>query len=163
MPTMIKDSVSHGDPLVNLPGYLVRRASVSILSGLNSRLRALDLRHIECTILQLIRANPGIRQSDIGRLLDIKRANVVPLVATLEKRRLIRRRAIDGRSQGLHLTHSGDALAVRAFSIVQTYENSLIDGMPGDLRAAVIPVLTWLWNSAEQSDADKPTAKRATR
>ena len=69
------------DPLTNYPGYLLRRASAAAMANLAKRLKKLNLSPTEATILNVIDANPNANQSDIGRLLDIARANMAPLVS----------------------------------------------------------------------------------
>ncbi len=133
------------DPLLEFPGYLLRRASIAVLGGLNQRLEAFDLRHTESSLLQLIRANPGIKQSDACRALEIKRANMVPLVAKLEARGLISRTPIDGRSQAIALTKAGRELANAAFAVIQTFERQLTERVPKHLRSAIAPILLALW------------------
>ncbi len=98
------------DPLLDLPGYVLRRASAAALAALNERLAPLELRHADVALLMLIEASPGLTQSHAGRILDIQRANMVPFVGRLEGRGIIERRQVDGRSQALDLTGSGRML-----------------------------------------------------
>ncbi len=58
------------DPLVNLAGYVLRRASAVALAELNQRLAPLSLRHADVAMLMLIESVPGITQSHAGRVLD---------------------------------------------------------------------------------------------
>jgi DNA-binding MarR family transcriptional regulator len=136
------------DPLTSLPGYVLRRASVAALAKLNERLESLALRHTDVAFLMLIEANPGVSQSEAGRQLDIQRANMVPLVARLERRGLIRRRRIDGRTQGLQLARAGVALMPRVRGIIAASEAALIEHVPARLRRHVLPVLVALWRSS---------------
>jgi DNA-binding MarR family transcriptional regulator len=133
------------DPLANLAGYLLRRASTAALAELNQRLAPLGLRHAEVAMLMLIEASPGITQSQAGRVLDIQRANMVPFVARLEASGVIRRRQVDGRSQALELTGRGRMLLVRARRTVEAHEAALLGRVPEKLRPMVLPVLTALW------------------
>ncbi len=150
---MPKNTDQPSDPLLELPGYLVRRASMVVLAELNERLAEFELRHTSSSLLQLIAANPGIKQTDAGRALEIKRANMVPLVAALEKRGLLTRKPIDGRSQGIELTAAGKRLAKKALLSVQAYEKELMERVPENLRSAVIPVLTYLWKGEDARDS----------
>lgn len=134
------------DPLVRLPGYVLRRASAATVAELNQRLQSLDLRHAEAACLLLIDASPGLTQSQIGRLLEIQRSNMVPFVLRLEGRGLIRREKVDGRSQGLILTPSGRSVLAKARKVVEAYESALIRRVPVELRAVVLPILMALWN-----------------
>jgi DNA-binding MarR family transcriptional regulator len=134
------------DPLTSLPGYVLRRASAATLSELNQRLAPLDLRHSDVAFLLLIDTTPGITQSEVGRLLDIQRANTVAFVARLEARNLIERTRVDGRSQALHLTPAGQALIRQARRIIEDYEAALLDRVPAEWRHMVLPILLALWN-----------------
>ena len=57
----------------------------------------------EASVLLVIEANPNISQSEIGRMLEIAGANMAPLISRLQKRELIERQSVDGRSHGLEL------------------------------------------------------------
>lgn len=138
------------DPLRELPGYVLRRASSAMMSELAERLLPLKLRHVEATILLVLRANPGLSQSALGRMLGIKRANVTPIAARLEERGLIRRDASDGRSLGLELTAAGKASAARAATAVAEHEAALAARIPAEHRAHLLPALLALWD-------DKPS------
>ncbi len=136
------------NPLASLPGYVMRRASTTTLAELNQRLAPLALRHIEASILLLIDANPEITQSAAGRMLDIQRANMVPLIARLEMRDLVGRRRVDGRSQALSLTEKGQDLALRLRTVVDGYEAELLARVPRDMQPHVIPILRALWGGS---------------
>jgi DNA-binding MarR family transcriptional regulator len=138
------------DPLVKLSGYVLRRASVAALAELNEGLAPLGLRHAAAAMLMLIESRPGITQSEAGRVLDIQRANMVPFIARLEKRGVIRRRPVDGRSQALDLTSRGRMLLARARRVVEAHEATLLERVPEPLRPMVLPVLTALWNREPQ-------------
>ncbi len=133
------------DPLLNLPGYVLRRASAAALAALNERLAPLELRHADVALLMLIEASPGLTQSRAGRILDIQRANMVPFVGRLEGRGIIERRQVDGRSQALDLTGSGRMLLAKARRVVAAHEAALLKRVPKKLRPSVLPVLTALW------------------
>jgi DNA-binding MarR family transcriptional regulator len=133
------------DPLLKLSGYVLRRASAAAIAQLNRRLAPLKLRHADVALLMLIESSPGITQSEAGRVLDIKRANMVAFVARLETRGLIRRRRVDGRSQALDLSSGGRMLLGRARRVVDAHEAALLKGVPEPLRPLVLPVLLALW------------------
>ena len=134
------------DPLVKFPGYVLRRASAASLSELNQRLAPLHLRHGDAAFLLLIDDFPGTNQSAVGRILDIKRANMVPLVARLDERGWIERRKVDGRSSGLFLTSAGRSVLAKTRAIVEESEAALIRRVPAKLRPWVLPILMALWN-----------------
>jgi DNA-binding MarR family transcriptional regulator len=134
------------DPLTRLPGYVLRRASAATLAELNERLQSLDLRHSEAAFLLLIDDSPGLTQSEIGRVLEIQRSNMVPFVLRLERRGLVQRKKVDGRSHGLTLTSVGRSVLAKASKVIEAYESALIRRVPQRLRPMVLPILMALWN-----------------
>ena len=135
------------DPLLGLAGYVLRRASSAALAELNARLARLRLRHADVAMLMLIEATPGISPSEAGRVLDIQRANMVPFVARLEGRGVLRRRQVDRRSRALALTPRGRLLLRRARRVVAAHEAALLSQVPARLRPLVLPVLLALWRA----------------
>jgi DNA-binding MarR family transcriptional regulator len=133
------------DPFKNNPGYMLRRASTASMEKLARRLRTLGLRPSEATVLWLIDANPHIRQSEIGRVLNIARANMTPLVARLAKLKLVERRPADGRSHGMWTTASGCALTARIRHALDLHEAELIASIPASHRKGFVAGLRALW------------------
>ena len=133
------------DPLKDLPGYALRRASAAVMAKLAERLTALALRPSEASVLLVIDANPGVTQSEIGRLLDIARANMAPLTARLVARDLIVRESTGGRSHGLTLSESGRRLAKKAQRMVAGLETELMERIPAAQRAAFLRTLKALF------------------
>lgn len=110
-------------PLNNLLGYHLRRASAVMMADLGERLFAVGLRPTEATILLLIEAYPGCIQSDVGRILGIQRANMAPMIASLERAGLIVRSAMDGRSHALNLTEQGETTLKGAKMCIDAHES----------------------------------------
>jgi DNA-binding MarR family transcriptional regulator len=134
------------DPLRDLPGYALRRASSAAMQKLARALTPLDLRPSDASVLLVIEANPNITQSEIGRMLDIAGANMAPLVSRLEKRELVERQPVDGRSHGLELTAAGRVLCVRAKKLMKSNEDDLLAKIPPAQRAAFVSILQSLWD-----------------
>jgi DNA-binding MarR family transcriptional regulator len=95
------------DPMAARLGYQLRRVSVAMMADLSAKLVPLGLRPAEATILLLVGANPGCQQGEIGEVLGIKRANMVPLMARLVDAGLVARARADGRSHAISLTSRG--------------------------------------------------------
>ena len=138
------------DPLNDLPGYSLRRISAAFMARFAARLSRLELRPAEATVLLVIAANPGVIQSEVGRLLGIASANMAPLVARLADRDLIVREAVDGRSQGLTLSEAGRRLTLKARSLVDELEGDLLARIPAGERAAFLKVLRVLAQDQEE-------------
>jgi DNA-binding MarR family transcriptional regulator len=98
--------------LDDLLGYNLRRAHGVQRQRFNSVFAPYRIRPVQLSILGLIYESPNLKQADLGRALDIKRANVVTLLKELELRNLITRRRTrtDRRSHVLQLTPAGKKL-----------------------------------------------------
>jgi len=110
------------NPLDALLGYQLRRASTVMMAHLGAALAETGLTPTEASILLLIDANPACTQSDLGRALAIKRANMVPLMSGLLKRGAVERAPVDGRSQALSITANGQALVADVRSRIDRHE-----------------------------------------
>lgn len=119
-------SAALNNPLEDRFGYQLRRASVIMMADLAARLAKLGLTITEASILVLIKANPGAIQTDLGRALAIKRANMAPLIAELEGRGLVQRQAADGRSHALHVTAGGHEAAAKADAIMRAHDTHFL-------------------------------------
>jgi DNA-binding MarR family transcriptional regulator len=133
------------DPLHNSPGYSLRRASNAMMAELGQRLAAQGLRMADASVLMLIEANPKITASAVGRVLDIQRANMVPLLKKLEDAGLVERAPIDGKSQGLSLTAAGRDRLGEARALIDGFEADLIAKVPEAHRPHLLPALNALW------------------
>ena len=133
------------DPLPSLPGYALRRAANATAAELSARLAPLALRQSDVSVMILVAENPGVTASAIGRALDIQRANMVPLLKRLEEAGLIERSPIDKKSRGLELTALGGKQLAAARAVVERFETELIERVPPDHRAHLLPALEALW------------------
>lgn len=133
------------EPLLGLTGYVLRRASTATLSELSHRLAPLALRPIDAALLMLLDAAPQVTHSEAAETLGLRRPNLVPIVAALEKRDLLERKPIDFRSEGLQLTGKGRSLLRQAMEVIAVHEEELIQRVPEKLRPMVVPILMALW------------------
>lgn len=126
------------DPLEDVLGYQLRRASLASMTVLNERYDALGFKPTEAIILRFVAANPGCNQSAIGRALGVKRTNMVPIVSDLETRGLLVRRPADGRSNALSLTPAGEADLRRIEACAAEIEQHVYGWVPDSLRRKVL-------------------------
>jgi DNA-binding MarR family transcriptional regulator len=131
----------HDDPLSALPGYALRRAANAMMADLATRLAAIDLRISEAAVLQVIAERADMTSSDIGKALDIQRANMVPLLNRLEAATLIRRQPIDRKSQAVVLTEYGQARLSDVRRITLQFEDDLMARIPARHREHFLPAL----------------------
>lgn len=108
-------------------GYVVRRAQVAIFQHIIRAMASLDVRPGQFSVLTVIGANPGIKQTAISEALGIRRANLVALMNELERRGWVRRAAIAGdrRAQGLRLTGKGRTALSRLKALAATHERAV--------------------------------------
>ena len=137
------------DPFDELLGYHMRRLSQLVMADLAERMDALGLRPTEASVLFVIAGSPGATQSDIGRMLGIKRANMAPLIAGLEARGLVSRSAVDGRSQALRLTAEGETMRTQARAAVVANEQCSFGALPAAERMALAETVRGLWMRLE--------------
>ena len=133
------------DPLARLPGYALRRAANAMMAELARYLAPLNLRVVEASALLLIAGRDDITSSEIGRTLDIQRANMVPLLNRLEASCLIERVPIDRKSMAIVLTGKGQELLVQVNAITAQFEADLLGRIPEAHRAHLLPALNALW------------------
>jgi DNA-binding MarR family transcriptional regulator len=129
------------DPLAELPGYLLRRAATTMMAELSTRLAVINLRVSDATVLLLIADRIDMTSSEIGKVLDIQRANMVPLLNRLAKAGLIARRPIDRKSQAVALTGAGLERLTSVRAITGQFEQDLLSRIPAQHRAHFVPAL----------------------
>lgn len=126
------------NPLAGRVGYQLRRASSLMMADLSQRLGTLKLRPADASVLLAIQANPGITQSQIGRMLGIQRANMAPLAASLQARGAIDGQPVDGRSVGYCLTADGEALADAVLGHIDAHEQRFLSELSPTARKDLI-------------------------
>lgn len=129
------------DPLSALPGYLLRRAANTMMAELQARLLKVGLRISDASVLLLVAENLKLTSSEIGKILDIQRANMVPLLARLEAAELIDRQPIDRKSQAIVLTSAGLKVLAQVKELTANFEADLVERIPPEHRDHFIPAL----------------------
>ncbi len=129
------------DPLGQLPGYALRRAAQAMMAELGQRLAPLDLRISDASVLLLVGTRRDMTSSEIGKALDIQRANMVPLLNRLESAGLIGREPIDRKSQAIVLSPAGMARLEQVRTITNRFEADLLARIPAPHRSHFVPAL----------------------
>lgn len=141
----MRGGASIRNPLASLLGYQLRRASQVIVTDLAALLADLDLTIAEMSVLVAMEANPGITQSATGRLLAIQRANMVPLVARLEKLGLISKSEAVGRARGVHMTQAGALVVQKCFKCIEQAESHFMTFLTEAQRTELMRNLRAVW------------------
>jgi DNA-binding MarR family transcriptional regulator len=105
-------------------GYALRRAQAAVFQDFVATLEAADIRPAQYSVLEVLRASPGLRQAQVSAALGIKTTNFVPLFDALEAAGLAERRAVsaDRRAKGLFLSDKGTATLDRLHARVAEHE-----------------------------------------
>lgn len=108
-------------------GYNLRRAHGVQKARFEAVFGPLSIRPVTLSALGTIYDNPGITQADLGKKLNIKRANMAPVMAELEGRGLIGRRPSDNdrRAQVVTLTPAGLKFTVNLLALHRRLEEDL--------------------------------------
>ena len=129
------------DPVSPPPGYALRRAANAMMAILASRLAAIDLRISDASVMLLAAERDDMTSSEIGRVLDIQRANMVPLLNRLESTGMIRRLPIDRKSQAIVLTDEGRSRLAQVDAITAQFEDELMARIPEEHRPHFMPTM----------------------
>ncbi len=129
--------------LETLVGYNARRAALVVIDQFMQRMAAFDLRTVDFSVLSLITHNPGITSRQLCSNLNILAPNLVAMINSLEKRKLISRKPhpLDGRAMGLHLTAKGQKLMVEAENAVTQLEIDATNGLTATERKNLLVLL----------------------
>lgn len=129
--------------LRKLIGFHLRLATARMMDDLRPTLAEFELRPVLYTIMELVRANPGIIQMTVGAELGIQRANLVPLINQLTNREIIRRTVPkhDKRAFSLFLTASGERLHQRVTEAVLAHEERVFGSLSVKEREQLIALL----------------------
>jgi len=133
--------------LQDLVGYHLRRASVFDLQGALSALESTGLRTVSMSVLLTIVEEPSISAAEICRTLGIQRANIVSILADLDKRELAQREddPSDNRIQRLFPTRRGKAEAARALALITEHENKMLSRLSASERDELRRLLAKVW------------------
>ena len=127
-------------------GYLIRRAQLAVFDDFIRAFAAIGLRPAQFSVLVIVDANPGLKQSEIAAALGIQRTNFVAMMDELEQRGLAVRTPSksDRRSYAVELTHDGRALLKEALALHAAHESRMIDRFGRDSHADMIRMLSQL-------------------
>ena len=130
--------------LDGLVGYWLRRASNVMAADFARAVQeAGGLRSVLVSILAVVGANPGIGQTQLGRVLNIQRANMVPLLSSLIDDGLVCREASvdDKRVFELYLTAEGTAKLEATQALILAHEKRLLSVLTASERRTLIGLL----------------------
>lgn len=132
-------------PLPGLYGYNLRITQVAVFenfikvvgSGLAGRMGGLTPGRF--SLLVLLRANPGINQTDLSRGVGVDKSTLTPALDQLEKKGLIlrQRTATDRRTYSLSLSPAGEQLLTELMAKVEQHEKNIVAGLTASERVTL--------------------------
>lgn len=142
--------------LEQLVGYNLKRASALDMIGSAIAVEAQGLRIVPLSVLLTIVDHPGLSSADICRQLKMQRANIVPILAELERRQLIERQAAetDNRVQRLFCTREGKETAETALARIAEHEVHLLRRLSIRERATLVRLLALVWREGEEEEKE---------
>ncbi|CAN7460416.1 winged helix DNA-binding protein [Phenylobacterium sp. LjRoot225] len=129
------------DSLGDMLGFQLRRVSAMLKSALEAEFEPLGLRTSEATLLIAIGECPGRTQTEVGRDLRIKPANMVPLVARLATAGFLERVPGARRAMTLQLTEAGARQLEEVRKALQRHEDRITQSLSAQDKALVINAL----------------------
>jgi DNA-binding MarR family transcriptional regulator len=129
--------------LEQIAGYHLRRAFGAMATDFAVAMDGTGLRQVLFAILAVVSSNPGANQGMVGRLLGIKRANMVALINELVERGLLNRLADpqDRRAFALTVTPDGYAVLEEGLARIRKHEDRMLSGFSANERKMLIRLL----------------------
>lgn len=129
--------------LADYLGYHLRRAQLASFERFASAVTPLDLSPAEFSVMLLIEANPGIKQTSLARALGVERSTMVRLVDRLAGIDIVKRgmSSTDRRSAPPELTPTGHATIARVAPAVHHGETLLSEALTATERTTLLRLL----------------------
>ena len=138
-------SVSEPSPgkLESLLGYHLRLAQVRVFDDFLKSLARYDLTPGLAGVLYLVEANPGIKQTDLARAVQLDRSTMVGILDKLTEAKWVERRASadDRRVNGVCLTRSGSAALKKAQALIGEHEERISSQLSATERKTLAALL----------------------
>lgn len=129
-PTVDQSSLQH------LLGYHMAKADIPAKAAFYKYVgEPLKLRHVEFTILMLVKSNPAVTQKQLSQTLAVSAPNITILLDRLVDRGWIERvrSEFDRRVQHIHLTAEGARFAEQSHRASLTCEKEMLKNLtPGE-------------------------------
>jgi DNA-binding MarR family transcriptional regulator len=125
-------------------GYQLAQAQIATLSIFYAAAgRPLELRHVEYTVLALIKENPACTPARLAKELAVTAGNITMWVDKLVQREMVRREtsAVDRRVQHLYVTEKGENLVVTATRQLLEGERKRLASLSAAERAMLVELL----------------------
>ncbi|MFQ5659712.1 MAG: MarR family winged helix-turn-helix transcriptional regulator [Gammaproteobacteria bacterium] len=129
--------------LPELLGYNIRLAQVAVFRDFVNTLGSYEISPTQFGTLVIIQSNPGIKQSDLAKAMQLDRSSIVPLIDRLEKNGLVMRERLqdDRRTNALNITQEGNKLLKVLQPLVLKHEHRLVKNLTKTEQNQLITLL----------------------
>lgn len=129
--------------LAPLVGYHLRRASGAFAADFAAAVEGTGMLQVLIGILAIVSNDKGINQGAVGRMLGIKRANMVSLINELVDAGLLEREVdpTDRRAFLLNLSSAGRATLAECLARIEAHEKKMLAGFTDAERATLLDLL----------------------
>lgn len=130
--------------LQHLLGYHMAQADIPAKAAFYKYIgEPLKLRHVEFTILMLVKSNPAIKQKQLSQTLAVSAPNITILIDRLVDKGWIERLRsnADRRVQHIHLTAEGQAIADQSHALSLSCEREMLRHLTAGERAMLLELL----------------------
>ena len=143
IPEIVPIAQVNAEYLESLLGYNAQRAALVIIELFLQRMALHKLRPVEFSVLSPIAHNSGITSCQLCGALILLPPNLVFMIVTFEKRRLIVKRPhpSDGRANGLHPTPAGEKLIREPVASAKTFVEDATTSLTAAERKTLITLL----------------------
>lgn len=136
-------------------GYQLRRVDVLAMEIVSARLAEVGLTPARAAAIVFVGLHPGCEQSTLGRALNINRASAMDVVNALVALGAAERRpGRDRRSNSIHLTPRGEALAEEVQRLTREADEAAFGGLSPEERAALLSLLRKIRTFHDQARPD---------
>jgi DNA-binding MarR family transcriptional regulator len=132
--------------LYGAPGHLIRRCQQIAVAIFMDETKGFDLTPVQYAALVAVRAQPGVDQTRLVKLIALDRSTIGKVVERLEAKRLIARRAgsVDRRTKLLYPTRRGSALLDGIGAAVARAQTRILAPLAPAERARFVAMLARL-------------------
>src|SRR5260221_14234807 len=126
--------------LPELLGYQLRRTQIAVFQNFSRARESLEVPPGRFGVLEVIAANSGLSQSELGALLGIDRSTIVAVIDRLERDGLVRRLPApnDRRSHALKLSEKGAVTLALLERRVAAHERDIASGLSAEERKVLL-------------------------
>lgn len=137
-------SIVDQSALQHLLGYHMAQADIPAKSAFYKYIgEPLKLRHVEFTILMLVKSNPAIKQKQLSQTLAVSAPNITILLDRLVEKGWIERvrSEVDRRIQHIHLTAAGRRIADESHALSLSCEREMLKHLTPAEQAMLLELL----------------------